>query len=396
MSVLYLFTAEYPYGTREPFLDDELPYLAAKFESVRIVPFSGDVLSEKRSVPENCEVLNPLNLCSSKLLYSLKGIFSTRTFPMFLSEFFRAKVYCNSLKLKNFLSAVFSFNNCLHNRTLQEIEQQLQKQDVCYFYWGVNMNMLATLWKGKTKLVSRFHGEWDLWEESYKGYVPLRQQIASSLDCAAFISRKGLNYFSERYPSCPTAFCPLGTVDMGTVSAKSQDGVLRVLSCSSVYPLKRVDLIFKVLNDSSLKSVEWTHIGGGEDFGKLQNLIQQEKKNHLTVNLLGILSHNDVMAYYQKNPVDVFVNLSVSEGVPVSVMEAASFNVPVVATNVGATAEVVSPQVGELVPENPSVDDVLQALNRVRNGHYEPRQFWQTHYDAALNYSNFANMLIDL
>jgi len=49
------------------------------------------------------------------------------------------------------------------------------------------------------------------------------------------------------------------------------------------------------------------------------------------------LPHNDVLNYYASNPVDVFINTSSSEGLPVSIMEAMSFGIPVIATNVGGT-----------------------------------------------------------
>ena len=35
------------------------------------------------------------------------------------------------------------------------------------------------------------------------------------------------------------------------------------------------------------------------------------------------------------NDFDLFVNMSLSEGIPVSIMEAISFGIPIIATNVG-------------------------------------------------------------
>ena len=42
-----------------------------------------------------------------------------------------------------------------------------------------------------------------------------------------------------------------------------------MVSCSTVYPLKRVDLIFDALNSIKGKKIEWTHLGGGQKFDEL-------------------------------------------------------------------------------------------------------------------------------
>ena len=61
-------------------------------------------------------------------------------------------------------------------------------------------------------------------------------------------------------------------------------------------------------------------------------------------------------------PVDLFLNVSEYEGVPVSVMEAQSFGIPVIATAVGGTPEIVNEENGFLLPENPSQDEIASAI----------------------------------
>lgn len=58
------------------------------------------------------------------------------------------------------------------------------------------------------------------------------------------------------------------------------------------------------------------------------------------------------MFCYSEHPVDVFINLSTNEGVPVSIMEAISFDIPIVATDVGGTSEIVTDETGILVSSN--------------------------------------------
>ncbi|NJK95527.1 MAG: glycosyltransferase [Bacteroidales bacterium] len=53
----------------------------------------------------------------------------------------------------------------------------------------------------------------------------------------------------------------------------------------------------------------------------------------------------------------MFLNTSLSEGVPVSVMEALSFGLPVIATDVGGTGELINDEVGMLI--NPEISPAL-------------------------------------
>lgn len=106
-----------------------------------------------------------------------------------------------------------------------------------------------------------------------------------------------------------------------------------------------------------------------------------------------MLSHDQVMNYYKEHHFDVFINMSTNEGVPVSIMEAASFGIPIIATNVGGTSEIVQPSVGMLLSSNPTIDEICKTIEEVLSGNYSPREFWKTHYSAEGNYKRFAQFL---
>jgi glycosyltransferase involved in cell wall biosynthesis len=91
--------------------------------------------------------------------------------------------------------------------------------------------------------------------------------------------------------------------------------------------------------------------------------------------------------------------LSESEGVPVSIMEAQSFGIPVIATNVGGTSEIVNERVGILLSDNPTRNDVCKALEEVLKSNIS-REFikkeWNKISNAERNFSEFASELIGL
>ena len=76
MKRLVVFTASFPYGEAEPFLEDEIIYLCNQFEEVVIIPLAG-YRTECRTVPENCVFINPV--MKNKLWKAVMGLFNIKT-----------------------------------------------------------------------------------------------------------------------------------------------------------------------------------------------------------------------------------------------------------------------------------------------------------------------------
>ena len=100
----------------------------------------------------------------------------------------------------------------------------------------------------------------------------------------------------------------------------------------------------------------------------------------------------------------LLLNVSASEGVPVSIMEAMSFGIPVIATAVGGTPEIVNNNNGYLLNENPSPDEIASKLleyhylpeeekNNKRKAAYE---MWKNNYNAEKNYLEFVKSILSL
>lgn len=397
MKRLFVFTEHYPYSaTSECFLEDEMEFLCQRFDKISIVPMKWDEI--RRNVPEKCEVLQPLDFGKSKWKYWFYGLFSFKTFPYLIADFFSNKVYRSKKRFRAWGAAVKYINNFANQPDARRIIKEIKPDDVVYFYWGIGQNILSVLLRGKAHCVSRFHGFWDLWEESYGDYGAMRRFITQSLDVAVSISRKGVEFLKQKYPYCKVVYSPLGTQDYGVCPPSPNDGVFRVVSCSHIYPLKRIPLIFETLNKTTSLKIEWTHIGEGDGnyMEELKEQVDKECKDHLKVILTDTMSHSEVMEYYKTHHFDLLMNLSTSEGVPVAIMEALSFGVPVVATDVGGTSDEVTPETGVLVSANPTVEEVSEAVVKVSQSSYNPRKFWQKYYSAKNNYSNFAKMLSEL
>ena len=178
-----------------------------------------------------------------------------------------------------------------------------------------------------------------------------------------------------------------------------QQGKIHLVSCAMIYPNKRIDLLIRSLALIDQFEVDWEHFGEAydpKDFTELKQLADEllTAKPNVHFDIPGFRSNEEVFNYYSENNVDLLVNLSESEGVPVSFMECLSFGVPVMATKVGGVAEIVTPDNGFLLSPNPSPEEIAQRLKdyyysstneklKLRENAFK---MWKERYDADVNY----------
>ncbi len=100
-------------------------------------------------------------------------------------------------------------------------------------------------------------------------------------------------------------------------------------------------------------------VGKGPDFERVKEKIAQLEMQR-NFRLTGFISDEDLQFYY--NAADFFVLPSKSgEGLPLVALEAMACGLPVIATNVGGTSEVMKEEYGKLVPPN-SPDSLAEAI----------------------------------
>jgi glycosyltransferase involved in cell wall biosynthesis len=145
---------------------------------------------------------------------------------------------------------------------------------------------------------------------------------------------------------------------------------------------------------------EWHHHGGGEARLELQQMAEREFPANVRVIFHGYASAQALLDFYRDCPIDVFMNVSRSEGTPVSAMEAISCGVPVIATAVGGNQEIVREQNGLLLPPNPSPQDIADAFFRFmdnrescRSRREGSRALWEAKYNADQNFKDFAQRI---
>jgi len=393
MKQLIFFTESFPYGKSESFIENEIGFLSQKFDRIYILPKNSKT-DARRPLPDNCIVFRPVFRTSSELL--LKGIFCLSPVFYFFKNLFTDKAYTSLYKLKKYVATAITCRCILADKNFKFLNRQARESTV-YFYWGIGLAYVLPFIQNKNKKIVRFHRT-DLYLEFRpQKYMPFRKEVFQNLTKAVFISRQGLEYAQKNFGQYHFAACLsyLGTFDHGIADIDTSDSVIHVLSVSNVVPVKRVPLILKSLLQIKDYPIHWTHIGGGKDFNALKKLVQQLPEN-ITVNLTGAIANEDVIHYYHSHPVDLFINVSSSEGLPVSIMEAISFGIPVIATNVGGTNEIVTPESGVLLQADFESEQLARQIIHVYKNKqlFHPRRVWEEKFNAEKNYPYFIDNIL--
>ncbi len=99
-------------------------------------------------------------------------------------------------------------------------------------------------------------------------------------------------------------------------------------------PVKRLNILIEALSKVS-KEAHWIHFGDGDLKDELTDLAGRILPENIHWKFAGYMDNKEILKQYKTMEFSVFVNVSESEGLPVSIMEAASFGIPIIATDVG-------------------------------------------------------------
>jgi colanic acid/amylovoran biosynthesis glycosyltransferase len=408
---LVMLSYTFPFGTGEQFLETEILYSARYFADVTVVP--SNMEGTKRPFPDN--VIVDTSLAQTRQT-GLKRL-ALMLLNVLSSISFYQELLANPWLLTNWkgLRKVIIYQDNA-TRVTDWVKSYLLRSDVdlentlFYTVWLVPQTIGMYFVKQQypqLKLVSRAHRD-DLYEtDSVPPYIPFRKQTLLALNDLYVISEHGKRYVNEYYGhykvNCEVS--RVGVKDPGFTNQPSTDGVFRIVSCSFMIPVKRLELLIAGLelfsNQNPNLPIEWHHIGDGYLRPSIEKLAAERLPANIKCFFHGHLSNPDVFNFYRTYSVDVFVNVSESEGIPAAIMEAQSCGIPIVATAVGGTPEIVNDVNGILLNNTPTPAQVATALtdlaidlDRAAVKRNESKHTWQTVYNAEKNYLDFVNRLI--
>lgn len=394
---LYILSVSYPYGVVEKFLRNEIKALSEKTDGVTIIPRI--TKGKQETIPENVAINN--TLAKNKIKNILSGLKALSIVTADIRDQFSS----NKLTIKAIIAVMVYIVRGLNvvGWYYRFSQAEELKNVLVYCYWSnseaYGASIIRRIAGDKFVYVVRAH-RGDLYQkEKSNWYLPFRSQIYKNCKRVYPISQHGFDYLLENFPYLKNRLrlARLGVeCDFQDVNKTYDDKIfLSFVSCSFDGPRKRIDKIRDLIIELAKKTnkkVAWSHIGVEKEKFISRYLSIQIPEN-CQIKAVGILGNSEIAAYYQENHFDFFVNLSTSEGVPVSIMEALCCSIPIIATDVGGTGELVDDVVGILVDvdieTNILAELVLRKISSLPEMRVASKRRWYNLANAKINYDKF-------
>lgn len=401
---VFILSNTFPYGG-EPFLKTEIECLD-DISNIFILPFfSSKTEISTRIVPQQNvhEFNNQISIWQRIYagVNSVKNLIVKKELKETIHRGGKARNIVKALKFA-YISELRVYDAVRYiNREFGDNSHML-----FYAYWMYETAYvgarLKTMYPNCT-FITRCHG-YDLYESRHpNGYLPFRSFILKTADMICPISENGKEYLKKLYGieiDNKTQIARLGTIRKAEIPERQEkEDSLVLVSCSNLVDVKRVHLIINALMNCH-QNVHWYHFGAGV----LREKLEAQAKvlpDHVEYTFMGYQANEDVQKFYADHYIDAFINVSQSEGIPVSIMEAESYGIPVIATDVGGTSEIVHDKVdGVLLDVNFTNNDLLVAIDEVveKGDQYRLEAFhtWETMSDAHKVFPEFYKKLAEV
>lgn len=386
---IFIITIHFPYkrGGENSFIEPELKYLTENYD-VTIISTRSPKLAKKG--PKDARLYGAKHYCfpwakttSGPLFFKLsKTFFSKLYWREVFSLIVRGKDVIKSIRsaTKEHMMAV-AFEKWVRDKGIIKPEDE----GVFYSYWY--RWVLLGMAKKKNeypnlKLVTRAH-RFDLFDgddfvDNYDSFEHhyFRPFLDKKLDSVIFVSNSGKDYYlshqaKSALDSRKYVVSYLGQefheapAHIFSSSLKDEKHKFTLASCSYVITRKRVTLIAEALQHAGLP-LRWIHFGDGPELEHLKELANEAMKAvpGLEIELKGYVNNDEVLGVYASGEVDAFILTSCSEGLPVSISEAMSFGLPIIATGVDGIPEQIDGN-GILLSAEPDANEVSEALKRI-------------------------------
>lgn len=400
-----ILTSHFPYYPGEQFLEEEILYWGQYFTGEAIIiPLNPS--GAPRKLPNNIRLqsLSKRKSKGAKFRFALKALFSS----LFIKEIFFLVIIRKQVNFSLLKIAYISVYEVLFLTSLFKgsLANYLVKGVTVYTYWN-NMVSLAIAQLKKSKkykitLISRAH-RYEVYEEfkPYQ-YMPLKRQFSGGFDKVLSISEEGKTYLQHKYKMQNVTIARLGVDVSNSVFNPGNRSEIIVLSLSNCTSIKRIDRIIRAIytyaSQNPQNRIKWHHIGDGVEFATLKDLSERLLNlPNVKWQMHGNKSNTEVHDFLTNNNIDVFVNASESEGVPVSIMEAMSYGIPAIAPDIGGIKELVLPDNGILLSSSPTECELVLALEKTsfyRNKEirYAAKKHVESRFNSAHNYKRLVEI----
>ncbi|MDT3767211.1 glycosyltransferase [Gleimia hominis] len=375
--LVLVLTDFFPYEVGEEFFEQEIGYLADAVDEVLCVPMRAHKPDRQtRALPKNASAVLPDRPFSDN-----KWVTAGAYLPKLMATCPELVDWSNWRKPEWIMMDIRFGTHALE--VYDRVSKALKGKDfsqyssvVLYSYWfytgvAVAQQLKENEFKGvPVTIMSRAHA-YDVDEDdSPRGYLPARPYLMQVVNRVCAISNYSEEILKRRVPQLANkvAVRRLGVPQARRVR-RTRKAPFWIVSCSHLADYKRIELLIESLAvlESWGYRFRWTHVGE-RDQAKIaaKQALVKELGIRNEVEFTGYIPNEQARALYANPDMSLFVNSSTGEGVPVSIMEAQAYGLPVVATSSGGTAEIVHDQSnGVVVPVDCTAEDFAQAIRQV-------------------------------
>ncbi|MCX6229763.1 MAG: glycosyltransferase family 4 protein [Bacteroidia bacterium] len=344
---LFYITASFPFGSGESFLIPEIKALRNESVNIIVVPLfpRGALRNDWENLPGRIflEKLISLKILNCFLLFSCFHPISLYKLIVLLKDSTFSQFFKNLAILPKsvWISSII----------------KAEKPDHIHVHWGSTTSsavMLASVIT--TTPWSLTCHRWDIYENNL-----LRKKSERS-EFIRFISEKGktdalrFGVLSEK-----SVLIPMGTEIPSKPNSPvwEKESLEFIVMCpANLIPVKGHIYLIEAVDILVNESYKIKLLIAGEGFLRKElEILIKEKGICANVDFLGQLPHKALLDYYSSGRIHLMVLPSIDlgngehEGVPVSLMEAMSYGVPVISTETGSINELLPKEIGLTIPD---------------------------------------------
>ena len=404
MKYLVVLTKQFPFQWREQYVAHELGALATQFQKVFIYPHDhyqkNDVV--RFELPSGVELidLNTEFVPASRFKLILPFLLT------FIREFICSKRKWHQLKSWRRFYSIYATQWAL-GQMLMEWQQKrgISSSEVVYYSYWMSASALCLSILEQRGLIDGFitrahsvdlyHEDWGLLRDEHS-VPPFRCFKERNASVIYPISEHGLSHLKNRgVDSSKLKTAYLGVEDLGLGPIPTH-AVFTLVTCSGIDDNKRIHLLGEALSRLN-KPVRWIHFGDGP---LREQALKSVTSENVSFECRGQTSNAEVRKFYADEAMHCFVNLSIVEGLPVSIMEAISHGIPIIATAVYGVPEIVIDGYnGITLPvqfTEAGLDGALLQLMNNRDSNEmrrNARLLFEERFNADENYTAFSNAI---
>lgn len=349
MKVIYI-TAHTPYGKGETFIMDEM--LALKQSGIKIIIIP-------RNPPRNVFNKKAKNILSNTIWLPLVNLrMVIYLFYSFLKNK-RLRQICFKI-IKHSRNFFILIKNLLIMPKANFIAQWIKNSNVDHIHahWGSTTSTMSYVISELTKIPWSFTlHRWDISEDNI---LKLKCSSAKFTRC---ISQDGKFEVikligSQLKDKIQTIYMGVQIPKIGVVSRKRNSKFTIICPANLRRKKGHYHLIeaCKIILDEEIKTFHCLIIGDGPLKTVISDQIRKLNLFHY-IKMLDRIPHEDLMHMYERGDIDTVILPSIidekgeREGIPVALMEAMSYGIPVISTNTGGIPELISEDAGILVEQ---------------------------------------------